>query len=180
MFTRRIPLAALPMLLFACAEPNMNSTPASTDQAATQLSSGINVMIQAAQGEFVACELGVEGERRGILLANRPSAGEWEHFTMFTRGDGKVVFQASNGKYVCADDDRAGQLVANRDQAGEWEAFTLVPKDNGKVALQTHNGNFVAADYGLGEGLKGSLIGDRKEAHEWELFAIIPDTLKLP
>lgn len=177
MLDRHLLFGAIALLAISCAEPNMNTTPAATEAQADQLSDGITVMIKGYEGNYVACELGVEGETKGTLLANRNSAGDWERFTMYTRADGKVVFQAPNGKFVCADEYRAGLLVADRDKPGDWEVFTLVPKDNGNVALQTHNGSFVAADYGLEQALRGRLIGDRKEVKEWELFTIVPDTL---
>lgn len=179
MTLRSIFPAALALLFGACAQPNMDTTPAAETPSA-DLSAGVTVMIHSAEGGFVACEINGEGEDKGTLVANRPSAGDWERFTMFTRPDGRIVLQAANGKYVCADDYRSGLLVADRDKPGDWELFSLVPKDNGMVALQTHNGSYVAADLALTEKRKGRLIGDRKEVKEWELFTIIPDTLARP
>lgn len=179
MNTRLSFIAAMALLFIACAQPNMENTPA-TDAKAAEVSAGVTVMLKGAEGNFVACEINAEGEDKGTLVASRPSAGEWERFTMFTKADGRILLQAANGKYVCADEYRGGLLVADRDKPGDWELFTLVPKDGGKVALQTHNGSFVAADYGLTGEQRGRLIGDRKEVKEWELFTIEPDTIALP
>lgn len=141
-----------------------------------ELGGGITVLLQAAGGSFVACELGLEGERKATLLANRTTPGDWERFTMYTKPDGRVAFQAANGKFIASDDYRAHLLVADRDQAGDWETFTLEPKDGGKVALKTHNGLYVAADFGIEGEQKGRLVGDRREVKEWEVFTIVPDT----
>lgn len=179
MSIRIAPIALFAVLAVSCAEPNMKDTPATAAQA-NSLSEGVTVMLQSAEGTFVACEIGLEGEDKAILVASRPQAGDWERFTMFTKEDGRIVLQAANGKYICADDYRAGLLVADRDKPGDWETFTIEPKDGGKVAIKTHNGSYVSADFGLEGARRGRLIGDRKEQKEWELFTIVPDTTVLP
>jgi hypothetical protein len=176
---RKAPLALFTVLAFSCAEPNMKDTPATAAQA-NSLSEGVTVMLKSAEGTFVACEIGLEGEDKATLVASRPQAGDWERFTMFTKDDGRIVLQAANGKYICADDYRAGLLVADRDKPGDWETFTIEPKDGGKVAIKTHNGSYVSADFGLEGARRGRLIGDRKEQKDWELFTIVPDTTVLP
>jgi hypothetical protein len=176
---RTAPVALFAVLAFSCAEPNMKDTPTTVAEENT-LSDGVTVMLKSAEGTFVACELQLEGEDKATLVASRPQAGDWERFTMFTKADGRVVLQAANGKYVCADDYRAGLLVADRDKPGDWETFTIEPKDGGKVAIKTHNGSYVSADFGLEGARRGRLIGDRKEQKEWELFTIVPDTTVLP
>lgn len=167
--------AALAVLLNSCVEPSVN-----TETARDGLSPGVAVLLKGHEGGFVACELGAEGDDKGTLVANRPEAGDWERFTLFTKPDGRIALQAANGKYICSDGDRGGLLIANRDYIGEWETFVLIPKDNGRVALRTYNGSFVAADYNLVDQQRGRLIGDRKEVGDWELFTIMPDTTQTP
>lgn len=167
---------ALSIMLFACAEPQMKQPDPAAQPAAVELGEGTLVAIKGHMNDYVTCEMALEGENKDILAASRYSPGDWEHFTMFNRPDGKVSFKAANGKFVCWDELKGGVLVADRDQVGDWETFTLVPMDGGKVALKVANGHFVSADYDLKDARKGALIGNRLEAHEWETFTLEPVT----
>lgn len=174
-------LLPITMLAIGCAEPNM--TPGTSEPSGAgdaPLANGVSVTIKGHEGNYVACELDLEGEDKAILVANRSTPGDWERFTMYTKADGRVVFRAANGKFVCSDEYRGGLLVADRDQPGDWETFTLIPQPDGKVALQTRNGSYITADYGLEGSRRGALFGDRTAIKEWEQFTLEKDTVPLP
>ena len=175
---RTLPVALC--LLAACANPDMKGPGDVAENPADSLRDPVTVMLKAYENDFVTCELTEGNELKGQLFANRPSAGDWERFTMYTKPDGRVVFQAANGKYVCSDALQGGLLVADRDKPGDWETFSLVPQDNGQMAIKTHDGSFVSADYGVEGARNGVLIGDRKELKEWERFTLLKDTVALP
>ncbi|MEK8106200.1 hypothetical protein NKG94_15330 [Micromonospora sp. M12] len=61
------------------------------------------------------------------LIANRPSAGAWETFTLVRNTDGSVSLRATvNNRYVVAENGGAEALIANRDAVGPWEKFDLI------------------------------------------------------
>jgi len=59
-----------------------------------------------------------------IVVANRNKLGPWETFGISVSASGLISLQASNGKYVCA--EQSGLLQANRASVGEWEMFRVV------------------------------------------------------
>jgi len=176
MYPRILLPALASILLIGCAEPNMDQGTAATSAEASSLGTPSTVTIRGHEGTYVACEIALNGDDQAILVASRATPGDWEKFTMYEKPDGKVSFQAANGKWVCSDEYKGGILVADRDQAGDWETFTMIPKDGGKVALQAHNGSFITADFGLTEARRGALFGNRTEVQDWELFTIERDT----
>jgi len=170
-------LCAVFGMLVACAEPNMDTTVQTTETAPSE---GIVVLLKSVEGNYISCELGLEGADRAMLVANRTTPGDWERFTMYTKPDGRISLKAANGKYLCADDYRGDTLVADRDTPGDWESFTLEPQEGGSVLLKTHEGRYVAADLDLEGKYHGRLVGDRAQAGDWERFTIVPDTIQLP
>lgn len=130
------------------------------------------IALKAANNTYVSSNAGLEDERAGILIADRPEAGEWETFELVDLGGGKVAFRAANGKFVSSDRSIGGLLVANRDTVGDWETFELLSFDGARKVLRTTDGRYVTADLGLEGDLKGRLFADRPEAREWETFIL--------
>lgn len=166
-------MTLLTIALVACSGNGTDTPETGADQpapAAQQLPSSF--ALKAANNAYVSSNAGLEDDRAGILIADRPEAGAWEIFELLDLGGGKVAFRAANGKFVSADRSIGGLLVANRDTVGEWETFELLSFDGDRKVLRTTDGRYVTADLGLEGDLKGRLFADRSEAREWETFTL--------
>jgi hypothetical protein len=118
---------------------------------------------------------GVYGESigdlpKGILIANRETAGLWETFTL-TQIDGSHIYlRSSDGSYVTAEGGGGSILVANRQYGSEgpgpWETLAFEPQPDGTVALRVWGGQYVTAE------LNGSMNAVRayESPGPWELF----------
>jgi hypothetical protein len=164
-------MTLLTIALIACTGNGTGTPKTGADQpapAAQQLPTSI--ALKAANNAYVSSNAGLEDDRAGILIADRPEAGEWETFELVDLGGGKVALRASNGKFVCADRSIGGLLVANRDTVGDWETFELLSFDGDRKVLRATDGRYVTADLGLEGDLKGRLFADRPDPREWETF----------
>ncbi|MEM6769828.1 MAG: hypothetical protein AAF597_04500, partial [Bacteroidota bacterium] len=84
--------------------------------------------------------------------------------------DGKKIgLRASNGKFVCAEQNNNGKVVANRDRIGGWETFTVVYLGDGQVALKSSEGKYACSELN-----NGSVVtANRDRIGSWETFTII-------
>jgi len=128
---------------------------------------GTSISLQAqANGKYVTSDIGGTTP----LIANKPSAGPWEHFTVVDAGGGKIGLRAnSNGKYVTSDISGTTPLIANKTSVGAWETFNEVDAGGGKIALRANsNGKFVSAD----NAGANPLIGNRISYGAWESYTV--------
>ncbi|MET8229051.1 GH25 family lysozyme [Micromonospora sp. NPDC005298] len=112
----------------------------------------------------------VSADGRGTLplIANGPTIGTWEKFTLVSNADGSVSLRADiNGKYVSADGRGTLPLIANGPAIGTWEKFTLINNADGSVSLRANiNGKYVTA---AGKGTL-PLIASAPTISTWEKF----------
>lgn len=75
-----------------------------------------------------------EGGSAVYVIANRTSAGAWEHFTLtkmnggsssIGSGDSIALYSTSHSKYWCAENGGGGVVNVNRTSAGGWETFDI-------------------------------------------------------
>lgn len=84
-----------------------------------------------------------------------------------------IALIASNGKYVCAEDNGNKALIADRDALASWETFSIIilprvsQSGNKLVALKAVNQKYVSAN---GE---NSLIASSSDIGENEIFELI-------
>ncbi len=114
----------------------------------------------------------VSAENAGasFLIANRPTASDWEQFQVVSNADGTTSLQATiNGRFVTADLGNGGRLIASQVAIGTNEKFRMVTQANGTVAFQAvANNAWVSADLNLG----GVLIANRGAPDAWEQFTV--------
>lgn len=113
---------------------------------------------------FVAAESGGGSH----LVANRASAGAWEHFQLEPQPGGGVAIRADNGLLVAAELGGNDEVNANRTSVGPWETFFLEELGGGWVAIRTWNGHYLRADPVAGGRLDGR--GAPGTPGPWELF----------
>lgn len=89
-----------------------------------------SVLMQVHNGQFVCAEYGGGGP----LIANRPTAGEWEIFTLIKvsnhddpviKSGDQIALQVHDGRFVCAESGGGRELMANRSSIQEWETFRV-------------------------------------------------------
>jgi hypothetical protein len=119
------------------------------------------VAFRTHAGRFLCADLKTPDAR---LVADRPHAGEWEHFQIERAGPDRVRLRAANRMYVAAEGGGGRELVANRDAPGAWEQFEVVTTDAG-YALRAHSGHFVSVS------AEGEVRADAGIAGPHELFA---------
>jgi hypothetical protein len=125
-------------------------------------------LLAQANGKYVCADnAGVDP-----LIANRTSAGAWEHYLVVDAGSGNIALRAqANNQYVCADNTGNNPLIANRSTYGFWETFTEADAGGGKSALRALvNSKYVCAD-NTGT---SPLIANRATIGSWESFTAAP------
>jgi hypothetical protein len=125
-------------------------------------------LLAQANGKYVCAD----NTGTSPLIANRTSAGAWEHYLVVDMGSGNVALRAqANNQYVCADNTGTSPLIANRASAGFWESFTEVDAGSGKIGLRALvNSQYVCAD---NAGVN-PLIANRATVGGWETFTVSP------
>ena len=80
-----------------------------------------------------------------------------------------VALKASNGKFVCNQDNGDLPLLADRDAIGAWETFQLTYIDGNKIALKASNNKYVCNEN------NGDLplVANRDAIGAWETFDLI-------
>jgi hypothetical protein len=162
------------IILGACSTPTTNNPANETNQGdSTKKGQITTIALIGFNGSYVTSDQGLTDKDNGVLISNRPTIGDWEKIKMHDLGNNKIALQASNGKFVCADQTNNGYLIANRDAPGEWETFSLIELENQKFALMASNGMYVSADLGRTDKMLGVLVANRAEIHDWEKFTIV-------
>jgi hypothetical protein len=130
---------------------------------------GTTVTLQALANNKYVC-----ADNAGVdpLIANRTSAGAWEHYLVVDAGSGRIALRATaNNQYVCADNYGNNPLVASRTSYGFWETFTEVDAGSGRSAMRALvNSRYVCAD-NTGA---SPLIANRTTFGTWESFTAAP------
>lgn len=134
-------------------------SPSSIQAQATQ------VNLRVSNGQFICAE----GGGGGAVVANRPSAGAWETFTMEELGNGKVALKANNGKYVSAQGGGGSTVLANGPARNSWEVMTMENLGNNQIALRASNGQYLCAEGGGG----GTIVANRSSRGAWETFTLV-------
>jgi hypothetical protein len=99
---------------------------------------GDPIFIRSQNGRSVCLETGTNR-----LMVNEVEDRNRNTFSLIRRDGDRVVFQAANGCYVCAEGGGGKEIVANREAIGEWEVFKIIPVGEEKMAIQSSNGFFV-------------------------------------
>jgi hypothetical protein len=144
-------------------------TPTTTGTVAKKLNPGASVsLIANANGKYVCAD----NSGTSPLIANRTSAGSWEHYVVVDAGGGQIALRATaNNMYVCADNGGSSALIANRATFGFWESFTEVDAGGGKIGLRASaNNSYVTAE----NGGTSPLIANRPSVGSWESFTVAP------
>lgn len=134
-------------------------SPSSIQAQATQ------VNLRVSNGQFICAE----GGGGGSVLANRPSAGAWETFTMEELGNGKIALKTSNGKYLSAQGGGGSTILANGPARNSWEVMTMENLGNNQIALRASNGQYLCAEGGGG----GVIVANRPSRGAWETFTLV-------
>lgn len=81
----------------------------------------------------------------------------------------KVInIKASNGKFLCDDENKNFVIYANRDIAQGWETFRITYLDNNRCTIQSENGLYFTAELDK----SNRISGGRPKASDWETFII--------
>jgi hypothetical protein len=80
-----------------------------------------------------------------------------------------IQLKASNGNFLCCDENIGSQIAANKTQADLWETFLLIRLSNGKSAILAHQNGYFSADLNN----SGKLSATKPRAFDWELFEIM-------
>ena len=134
-------------------------SPSSIQAQATQ------VNLRVSNGQFICAE----GGGGGSVVANRPSAGAWETFTMEELGNGKIALKASNGKYLSAQGGGGFTVLADGPARNSWEVMTMENLGNNQIALRASNGQYLCAEGGGG----GTIVANRPSRGAWETFTLV-------
>ena len=147
----------------ACAieEPEAELAPAGLTEPPSLALCG-RIALRAANGPYVAAEGG--GGRE--LIANRPSPGAWETFTVVPRANGKIALRVANNQFWVAEGGGGGPVLANRSVIGPWEEFGLIELGADRIALRASSGHYVVAEGGGGQ----PLYANRNAVGAWETF----------
>lgn len=60
-----------------------------------------------------------------LVVANRSQIGPWELFKLEHVANNLISLQASNGQYVCFNQDGGRLVTANRNERGPWETLII-------------------------------------------------------
>ncbi|MEK7724305.1 MAG: M23 family metallopeptidase [Acidobacteriota bacterium] len=116
-----------------------------------------SVNLKTANGNFVTAENG----GGGIVNGNRPSAREWETFTLLDLNEGElesgdpVALKTVNGNFFSAINGGGDKLLADKTALVTWETFKIermtrrpsdnLIKDGDRVSFRTMKNNFISA-----------------------------------
>jgi len=133
-----------------------------------------SMSLKSFNGNFVVAENG----GGGTVNANRPSAREWETFTLLDLNEGElemgdpVAIKTANGNFFSAMNGGGDKLLADKSALLSWETFKIerltrrsgdnLIKDGDRVSLRTMKNNFISALDGGGREVnaKGNSVGN--------------------
>lgn len=118
------------------------------------------VTLKGINNQFVS---GLNGT--GPMICNRPTASDWERFTVVDAGNGKVALQ-SMGKYVSSENGVA-PITCSRATIGDWEKFDWVVNADGKISFRGNNGKYISSENGT-----QAMTCNRAAISGWEAFGI--------
>lgn len=120
--------------------------------------------LQVHYGQFVVAE----GGGKQMLVANRPSASDWETFGLVRLGGERVALLAPNGDFLSAEGGGGREIFAGRPFVGEWEIFRVETVMEDRIALRAFNGHYVSAYHGGGR----QLVASCPKRDEYEVFTL--------
>jgi len=109
--------------------------------AASAVAVNQTITLKGSNGLFACGENGTVPMR-----CNRPTASDWEKFTVVDAGSGKVALRSMN-KYVSSENGTKA-ITCSRATIGGWEAFTLINNSDGTVSFKGNNGKFISSENG--------------------------------
>lgn len=121
---------------------------------------GQAVTLKGINNQFVS---GLNGT--GPMICNRPTASDWERFTVVDAGNGKVALQ-NMGKYVSSENGVAA-ITCSRATIGDWEKFDWVVNADGKISFRGNNGKYISSENGT-----QAMTCNRATISGWEAFGI--------
>lgn len=117
------------------------------------------ISIKGFNNQFVSGENGATA-----MWCNRPTAGDWEKFTVIDAGNGKVALR-SMGKYVSSENGVAS-ITCSRTTIGDWEKFDWVVNPDGTISLRGNNGKYISSENGT-----IAMTCNRATISGWEAFS---------
>lgn len=118
------------------------------------------VTLRGINNQFVCGENGTQA-----MWCNRPTAGDWEKFTVVDAGAGKIALQ-SMGKYVSSENGVAA-MTCSRTTIGDWEKFDWIVNADGKISIKGNNGQYVSSENGT-----VAMMCNRATISGWEAFTL--------
>lgn len=118
------------------------------------------ISLRGFNNQFVSGENGTMA-----MWCNRPTAGDWERFTVIDAGGGKVSLR-SMGKYVSSENGAAA-ITCSRATAGDWEKFDWIVNPDGKISLRGNNGLYISSENGV-----NAMTCTRPAISGWEAFSL--------
>ncbi len=133
-----------------------------------------SITLKSANGNLVVAENG----GGGVVNANRPTAREWETFTLLDLNEGEletgdpVAIKTSVGNFFSASNGGGDKLLADKSALLSWETFKIerltrrssdnLIEDGDRVSLRTMKNNFISALDGGGREVnaKGNSVGN--------------------
>ncbi len=123
------------------------------------LSVNQTVSLRGSNNQYVCGENGTTAMR-----CNRPSASDWEKFTVVDAGGGKVGLRSMN-KFVSSENGTKA-ITCSRTAIGDWEKFTLINNADGSVSFQGNNGRYISSENGA-----SAMTCTRTAIGGWEKFS---------
>ena len=121
---------------------------------------GQTVTLKGINNQFVS---GMNGT--APMICNRPTAQDWEKFTIVDAGGGKVALRSMN-KYVSSENGTA-PITCTRTTIGDWEKFDWVVNADGKISLRGNNGRYISSENGT-----ANMTCNRTSISGWEAFSL--------
>lgn len=129
-----------------------------TNNASSNAPIGQTITIKGNNNLYMSGENGEQA-----LRCDRPTAQDWEKFTIVDAGNGKVALR-SMGKYLSSENGQKA-VTCDRTTIGDWERFDWVAVSGGGFALRGNNGKYLSSE----DGLK-AMTCTRTTIQDWETF----------
>ncbi|WP_460680230.1 family 16 glycosylhydrolase [Mucilaginibacter koreensis] len=120
---------------------------------------GQTITLKGVNNQYVSGENGTQA-----MNCNRPTASDWEKFTIVDAGGGKIALR-SMGKYLSSENGTQA-ITCNRTTIGDWEKFTWGTTADGKATFQGSNGRFISSENGT-----QPMTCTRTSVSGWEAFS---------
>lgn len=118
------------------------------------------ISLRGFNNQFASGENGTVAMR-----CNRPTAGDWERFTVVDAGGGKIALRSMN-KYVSSENGAAA-ITCSRATIGDWEKFDWIVNPDGKISLRGSNGLYISSENGT-----TAMTCTRPAISGWEAFTL--------